>query len=87
MCEISICAIEWYFFSVMRAEKNLQQKRNIYASHLDPGKLTHFNEYFYEDSSSYPRKNTPVEKCQFTRIPMTRLNVSLLLQNISINKK
>ena len=38
--------------------------------------------YLDEDSSSYPLQNTRVEMCQFTRIPVTRLNVSFLLQNV-----
>ena len=59
--------------------KILQQKRHVKASYWDPSKLTHFD----EDSSSYARQNTGDEMCQFSRIPMTRLNVSFLLQNFS----
>ena len=48
-----------------------------------PSKLIYFNEYFDEDTSSYPRQNTRVEMCQFTNIPLTRFGVSFLLQNFS----
>ena len=36
----------------------LQHKRHVKANHWDPSKLTHFNGYFDEASSSYPRLNT-----------------------------
>ena len=51
-----------------------------HLSHWDPSKLTHFNGYFDEDSSIFPRQ-IPVEMCQFTRIPITCISVSSILVN------
>ena len=66
--------------------KILQHTRHVSARHWDPSDATHLNGYFDEGISSYPRQNTRVEMCQFTRIPMTRLNVPLMLQIFFLSK-
>ena len=84
-----------YFISVVYSgrRKIPQHARHVSPSHCDGEISTHFNSYFGEDSSSYPRQNNstgilariaqailvkiPVGMCQFTRSSMTRLNMSL----------
>ena len=90
-----------YFISVVYSgrRKIPQHARHVSPSHCDGEISTHFNSYFGEDSSSYPRQNNstgilariaqailvkiPIEMCQFTKVPMTRLNESFVLQNFS----
>ena len=63
--------------------KILQRKRHVQASHWDPGKLTHFNRYFGEECELSSSKY--LFKCvNFFRIPLTRLNVWIMLLNFSV---
>ena len=52
-------------------------------SHWNPSKLTHFNTRISKRIARYPCQNKTVEMCPFTRIPMTRFNVSFMLHTFS----
>ena len=66
--------------------KTLKKPRHVLARHWHPSNATHFLFYLCWNYIIQVLEwhNTRVEVCQFTRIPMTRLNVApFLLQNIS----
>ena len=51
--------------------------------HIPLYELTHFNGCILTKIAHAILVKIPVEMCQFTKIPMTRLNMSLMLQNFS----
>ena len=59
---------------------NSAKKRHVKEKHWNPSKLTHFNTGILTKNIG---QNTRVDMCQFTRIPMTRLNVSCMVQYCS----